>query len=72
MLLSSFSYPEYMYSHFNSVRNPEVYMDFTRYGFGKVLANSEKYVKNMREFRQLQEERAAKQASAGSGDGENP
>ncbi|MBR3430423.1 MAG: hypothetical protein IKG87_10025 [Clostridia bacterium] len=49
--------PDYLYSQYKSVLNPEVYVDFTPYGYGKVMANSEKYVKNMKEFKQKQQEK---------------
>ena len=38
----AFRDPDYMLKHFRSVLNPEVYMDFTPYGLGRILVNSEK------------------------------
>ena len=38
----AFRDPAYMLKHFRSVLNPEVYADFTPYGLGKILVNSEK------------------------------
>lgn len=58
--------PDYLYEKYHSVINPEVYVDFTPYGFGKVLANSEKYEKlSMNEIKERAKERAARQDGDG-------